>query len=179
MNTLDELKERLLNKKDSVKSDSSDAYEAIKESVAKRLEDSRSATRESIDEAINSAVASVTATSEHTKEQINQGATRLRRELEEIRESAAEAGRSAIDKVTPGRPRSRFLVLASAAMGVGTFLLGRLSSKPRSLGKFDTGDTAGPGLFVCHNCDTRLQLESETRMPECSNCHNRSFSQIR
>jgi hypothetical protein len=156
----------------------SHVYADLKERVLDRLESTREATSEKVDEAIDYAVSSATQATDFTKEQLAKASERVRQEIRDVSENVTHSGEALRTRLAPSRPRNRYLLLASAAMGIGSFLLGRLSSTPRASDVYRKGDTAGPGLFMCRNCGTRLQLESKTRLPGCSSCHKTEFSKI-
>lgn len=177
MNTLNRIRSKV-NGRTSDTDDGSRAYTALRERVMERLDEGRHLTSEKIDEAINRAVSSATTASDMTKEQIARAAERVRRELTGARENVEERSEAVREKIVPPRPKTRFLVLASAAMGIGSFLFGRLSTTPRRSRTYQKGDEVEPGLLICDNCDTRLQIVSRTHLPACSNCRHTRFSKI-
>lgn len=159
-------------------SDDDRAYNDIRKRVMKRLDDSRHATAERIEEATENAANSARSAAEFTTDQISRATERVRREMNGVGETATQKTDAVREKITPSRPKFRYLVIASAALGVGNFLLGRWSRSPRRAEIFKKGDKADAGLYSCRSCGTRLQMSSRGNIPECSNCKSREFARV-
>ena len=100
----------------------------------------------------------------------------LRRDLQLLRQGARSATQKAEKSLDPSRLGSAFLGLASTLMGSASETLKTWAAKADDATSYRTGEVTGPGTLTCRRCETKLRMESSTRIPPCPKCHATDFT---
>lgn len=156
-----------------------EAYRAMNERVHRLLEQAG----HSLDEAIDKAREQAYALGELTREEAEEVASALKRDVEAVALAmmAAEAGlREWVDTdlaVAEYRLLERALASADPTTLEWLWLKERL--REQEAAPVHAGDEAAKGAYLCLTCGEVLHLEHAARVPPCPHCRGARFKPIR
>ncbi len=56
------------------------------------------------------------------------------------------------------------------------FELAKIKNQAKKYHPYKSGDIAGPGTFICDKCRKHIAFKSTSKIPNCPNCDEESFS---
>lgn len=150
-------------------------YEKLAAKAKEIFEDSKEKTVETFDKAVKTARERLEAAGELGKEEAEQLAGYLRRDIKAAMSQTEGLGDRLKESLDPGRLGSAFLGLTSTVLTTTGGAFSAWAQKADEALVFRTGEITGPGTLTCKNCGNEMHIKGTKRIPPCGKCHKTDF----
>ena len=158
------------------------AYRRMAERVRERLEAAEEKTAESLKLALIKAQDEAIALKELSRQEAEQVAAWLRRDLRHLAQALRETGEEIRTWLPVEVEAEEAYLLDKILSAADPTTLAWLELKEQAaLADYDiwrTGEVTGPGVLECTECGERLHFTRPSRIPPCPKCHNTTFVRL-
>ncbi len=158
------------------------AYQRMAERVRAYLEEAEDRTAEGLRMALARAQDEAVALKELTRQEAEQVAGWLRRDLRHLARAIRETGEEVRTWLPVEIEAEEAYLLDKILSAADPTVLAWLELKEQAaLADYDlwrTGEVTGPGVLECTQCGERLHFAKPSRIPPCPKCHNTTFVRL-